>query len=411
MEGEPVPRKARATFVRSKVMKIAGLMSGTSLDGLTIGLISVEEPSKYSTTVLKRVAREAKFLSGKTFPFPVKLRTDLSLLAETENRSSTSFLAKVNSSFGEFCAGCIRKYITAKDHIDLIGFHGQTVYHEPGQRTITFQLGDPSPICLAADCPVVSDFRTMDTAAGGQGAPLVPIIDYLRYNDTKRTRIVLNLGGIANFTLIPRNSRISDVRAFDVGPANILIDGAIRELYQSEKSHDEGGKIALRGKVSEALMDYIKMQDDFRFLPGPKSTGRERYSRPFLQTILDQANSLKLSKEDTIATISNYSLFMINFHIQQIMKDQKKPVDEIIVGGGGSKNNFLMKGIAEFDKSRAVSVHDSYGVPARYWESFSFAIMALLAYHRITGNVQRATGASRQVVLGRINYSAEHQIT
>ncbi len=222
----------------------------------------------------------------------------------------------------------------------------------------------------------------------------------------------MNLGGIANFTYLPRDSRIDDVRAFDVGPANVLIDGAVRELYGLTKDIDEGGKIASRGKTSKDLTDYILEQDDFRFLPSPKSTGRERYSESFLRKVLDQAKELNLSKEDIIATLSSYSLFMIDYHIQKLLKeDEKKIIDEIIVGGGGSKNKFLLKGLAKLNGIGNVSVHDNYGVPARFWESFSFAILAFLSYHQIAGNVPSATGASQAVVLGRINYPTKHQIT
>jgi len=392
-------------------MRVAGLMSGTSLDGLTIGIISIEEPKTRSTRGLKQLVREAKFLEGKTYPFTRKLQSQLSEISNIENRPSTAFLARANSDFGIFCANCTKKFLAGKNAIDLVGFHGQTVYHEPGSPTVTFQLGDPSPICLATNCAVVSDFRTMDTAAGGQGAPLVPMIDYLRYSSSTKSRIILNLGGIANFTYIPYGSGIDDVRAFDVGPANILIDGAVRELYGSTRNRDEGGKIALRGTVSKDLMDYILEQDDFRFLASPKSTGRERYSQSFLQKILDRAKELSLSREDIITTISNYSLFMIDYHIRKLLKeDGGKQIDEIIVGGGGSKNRFLFDGIAKLDSVSKVSVHDDYGVRARFWESFSFAILAFLAFHRIAGNVPTATGASRQVVLGRINYPVEHQI-
>ena len=389
-------------------MKIAGLMSGTSLDGLTIGIISIEKPKTFSTLEIKKLVREAKFLGGKDYPFPKRLREQLSEIASVESRFSTAFLARANSEFGRFCADRVKKFLD--DEIDLIGFHGQTVYHEPGSPTVTFQLGDPSPICLAANSPVVSDLRTMDTATGGQGAPLVPMVDYLRYGDAKKSRIILNLGGIANFTYIPRDSRIGDVRAFDVGPANILIDGAVKELYGSSK--DEGGKIAFHGKVSKDLMDRILEQDDFRFVSSPKSTGRERYSESFLRKVLESARELSLPREDIIATLSRYSIFMINYHIQMLLKeDSKRNIDEVIVGGGGSKNKFLLSELAKLDGIGKVSVHDNYGVPARFWETFSFAILAFLSYHQIAGNVPSATGASQSVVLGRINYPVMHQVS
>jgi anhydro-N-acetylmuramic acid kinase len=389
-------------------MRVAGLMSGTSLDGLSIGAISIDDPKSFSTGDLKRVVRDAKFLGGKTFAFPKKLHDELASNAAVESRLSTGSIARVNSDFGLFCAKCVGKFLRQMGRLDLIGFHGQTVYHEPGSPTVTFQLGDPSPICLASNCAVVSDFRTMDTAACGQGAPIVSMVDYLRYSDPQKTRVVLNLGGIANLTYIPRGARLGDVRAFDVGPANMLIDGMVRELYGIAKDVD--GKIASTGKASEDLMEYILKRDDFRSRPIPKSTGRERYSQSFLQKILDRGRELDLPREDIVATVSNYCLFMVDYHLEKLAKDEKRPIDEIIVGGGGSKNKFLMAGIRRMDRRRAVSTHADYGVPASFWESFSFAVLAFLAYHRVAGNVTAATGASKPVLLGRINYPATHHV-
>ncbi len=385
-------------------LQVAGLMSGTSLDGLTIGLISIEPPERFSMVSLKKAVREAKFLGGKTYPFPRQLRDTLATIAETGNQITTAHLARANSEFGNFCADCVKKFVSGGNRIDLIGIHGQTVYHEAGQPTVTFQLGDPSPVCLAAKCEVVSDFRTMDTAAGGQGAPLVPMVDYLRYSEPKKARLILNLGGIANFTFLPRGAKLDDVRALDVGPANILIDGAMRKLYPSQ-TRDGGGRLAARGKVSRELMEYIKKKDDYRFLPMPKSTGRERYSETFLRGVLDQADKLGLSLEDIITTISSYSIFMIDYHVSQIER-QFGQLDAIIVGGGGSKNRFLMEGISKMVP--LVSTHDRYGVPSRFWESFSFAVLAFLTRYQIAGNVPSATGASQSVVLGRVNYSVKH---
>ena len=251
----------------------------------------------------------------------------------------------------------------------------------------------------------------MDTAVGGQGAPLVPMVDYLRYSDPEKSRIILNLGGIANFTYLPSSGGLNEVRAFDVGPANILIDGAVRELYSGRKTRDEGGALARKGQLSQALFEYILKLDDFRFLPFPKSTGRERYSKSFLNKVLDHGNKkLRLPREDIIATISNYSLFMIEYHVKKILKDPKNQKVELIVGGGGSKNKFLIEGLRGMEQFGKVSTHDVYGVPARFWECFSFGILAYLAYYRVSGNVPSATGASRSVVLGRINYPVEHQI-
>jgi len=396
-------------------LEVAGLMSGTSLDGLTIAQISIEESRSHSTEALKRICREAKLHSGITYPFPRDLRAALSALAEPGNRITTGVLAAAGKRFGDFAAKSFEQFLTRKSkvpHVDLIGFHGQTVYHEPNSKlgTITFQIGDPSPLCFAAGVPVVSDFRTMDTAAGGQGAPLVPIVDYLRYGSADISRIVLNIGGISNLTLIPRNCKLKNVRAFDIGPGNMLIDGAVKKLTNSRKEFDEGGKIASNGRSSEKLLEFIKREDDFRFLEFPKSTGRERYSRPFLEKILSRAKSLGLSLEDIVSTISTYTVFMIDYHIREIVEMQSERVDEIIVGGGGTKNKFLLRELSRVRPETKISSHDTYGVPARCWESFAFSVIAYLSYHMITGNVPTATGAVRPVVLGRINYPSNNAI-
>lgn len=386
-------------------------MSGTSLDGLSIASISINKPAVLATSKLKKIVRAAVFLDGKTYDFPKKLQNDLRTIASAESQVHTSFIARSHAEFGWFSANCVKKFVgTGKKQLDIIGFHGQTVYHEPGSPTTTFQLGDPSPICFTAECPVVSDFRTMDTAAGGQGAPLVPIVDYLRYSDHTKSRIVLNLGGIANITYLPRGGTIDDVRAFDVGPANILIDGAVRALYSGQKTKDDGGSLAQKGKVSKEFLDHILKLDDFRFLPIPKSTGRERYSQTFLKNLLDYGeNKIGLSKEDIIATVSSYSLYMVDYHIKKLLGNSHEGL-ELIVGGGGVRNKFLLQGLEEISHALSVMTHDTFDVPARFWECFCFAVMAYLSYHHVGGNVPSGTGASSQVVLGRINYPMKYKI-
>jgi anhydro-N-acetylmuramic acid kinase len=388
-------------------MQIAGLMSGTSLDGLTIAQISMLSSSPTTIEELRRIVRESKFVSAKTYKFPASLRKDLAFISEPRNAVSTKLICRAGVSLGRYAASCLEEFVkkVSKTKVDLVGFHGQTVYHEPGtskSASITYQIGDPSPICYGMNVPIVSDFRSMDTAAGGQGAPLVPMADYLRYSNGTN-RVIINIGGIANVTFLPKGRRISKVRAFDVGPGNILIDGALNALTNSRTRYDKDGKLAMKGRKSTQLFNWISERDDFRFLSIPKSTGRERYDYGFTQELVDRGRKLGLSAEDLIATISSYTVFMIEYHLKYLERTSGK-IEEIIVGGGGTKNKFIMENLTNIFRHTKVSLHDDYGIPAWCWESVAFAILAHLTFNKVSGNVISATGAKKPVVLGRLNY-------
>lgn len=391
-------------------MQTVGLMSGTSLDGLTIAQASIADDPPKTIGGLKRAVREARFVASKTYKFPDVLRDTLAYLAEPTNskKISTKLISSASVELGKFATNCLKQFIRkeSKTSIDLVAFHGQTIYHEPGSpkgRTITLQIGDPSPICYGLNVPVVSDFRSMDTSSGGQGAPLVPIADYLRYSN-ETNRIILNIGGIANFTFLPKGGKLSEVRAFDVGPGNILIDGALIMVTKSRLSYDDGGRLASSGKKSEELFNWILRKDAYRFLPIPKSTGRERYNLSFVKELVQKARKLKLSNSDLIATVAAYTVFMIDCHLKFVEGRGKKKIEEIIVGGGGTRNSFIMDALTNLRPGMKVSTHDEYGIPSWCWESFAFSVIAYLTFHRTTGNLPSATGARASVVLGRVNY-------
>ncbi len=391
-------------------MNIAGMMSGTSLDGLTIAEISMPNlPSRINPERLKELVRKARFLTAKTYDFPSSLKGELATLVEPRNAISTKLIADTSVNLGWFAAERLKEFVRRESHrnIDLVAFHGQTIYHEPGSKgkigsTKTLQIGDPSPLCYELKVPVVSDVRSMDVAAGGQGAPIVPIVDYLRYSG-EGNKLVLNVGGIANMTFLPKNDDMSKVRAFDVGPGNMLIDGAMSLISGSKQSYDNDGRLATRGKVSQGLFDWILRNDNFRFVLPPKTTGREKYDRSFLERLMSEGKKLHLSDEDLIASISSYTVFMIHYHIKQLKK-KEGGINEMIMGGGGTKNKFIMGRLKELLPDTKISLHDSYGVPSWTWEGFAFAVIGYLTYHRITGNVVSATGATSPVVLGRMNY-------
>ncbi len=383
-------------------MNVVGLMSGTSLDGQSIGYTRIEQcPHPFVST----------FIAGKTYPFPNDLKRDLLSLAASES-VSTQLIAKAHRQLGILANECLKRFLQEKSlpKPDLVGFHGQTIYHEPSSDgTTTLQIGDPSPICCGVEIPVVSDFRSMDVAAGGQGAPLVPIVDFLTYKSSEKTRIVLNIGGIANITALPRDCSLSKVVAFDVGPGNILIDAIVAELTNHQLRYDEGGSMAFSGHASKQLLDSILEADNYRMLPYPKTTGRERYGKTLVNSIISQGRVLALSNEDIIATATHYTTHMINHHIHALAEDGLI-LDELIVGGGGSRNRYIMNSLQKGNSKVKVALHDEYGIPSIFWESYAFAVLAYLTYHSYTGNVISATGASKEVALGRINFPAKNTL-
>lgn len=384
-------------------MNVVGLMSGTSLDGQSIGYTRIEQcPHPFVS----------KFVAGQTYPFPDEMRRDLFSLAAS-GRVSTELVAKCHRRLGTYANECLKQFLREKTlpKPDLVGFHGQTVFHQPSSDgTTTLQIGDPSPITCDLWVPVVSDFRSMDTAAGGQGAPMVSAVDFLTYRSSEKTRIVLNIGGIANITALPRACSLSDVIAFDVGPGNILIDAIVDELTNHKLRYDEGGNIAFSGHVSQRLLDSIIEADDYRTLPYPKTTGRERYGKSLVDSIISRGRAFALSNEDIITTATHYTTYMINHHIQALA-GRGLILDELIVGGGGSRNRYITNTLQKQNPKVKVALHDEYGVPSTFWESYAFAVLAYLTYHGYTGNVISATGASKEVALGRINFPAKTKLT
>jgi anhydro-N-acetylmuramic acid kinase len=277
--------------------------------------------------------------------------------------------------------------------IELIGCHGQTVYHERGS---TLQLGDGSVLAEHTGIPVVSDFRPRDMAAGGRGAPLVPFVDYLLYRDKRLSRVALNIGGIANITAIPPGAAADQVLAFDTGPGNMVIDQLVTLYTKGRQTFDAGGQIAGTGTLNRALLNNLLRNAYYRQKP-PKTAGREQYGKEFIREL----RRTRLSLPDLIATMTALTPASIAVGIKRFVR---LPVNEVIVSGGGVHNRTMMGYLQAFLPGVRVRTSDEFGVNSDAKEAIAFAILAYETWHKRPSNLPSATGARRAVVLGKVSY-------
>jgi anhydro-N-acetylmuramic acid kinase len=285
----------------------------------------------------------------------------------------------------ELYARAVLRAVRRFGPVDLIGCHGQTVYHEG--RSNTLQLGEPAVLAERTGLPVISNFRARDIAAGGQGAPLVPYVDYLLFRHPARTRVALNIGGIANITVIPLAASPEDVVAFDTGPGNMVIDALAREMGQP---YDRGGKIAAAGQVDKALLDKLLSDPYYRRKP-PKSAGREQYGAAFVARLNATGHSLP----DLIATATVLTAATIAMAVGNRSAD-------LIISGGGVHNSQIVAHLAGFLPAASISTSTDHGIDADAKEAIAFAVLAHETWRRKPANLPSATGARRPVILGSI---------
>ena len=351
-------------------MRIAGVMSGTSLDGIDVAIVEV----------LGRRIRTIGFLST-----PYSEATRATILAVSDTATHTSAISRLNFQLAELYARAVLRAMRRFGPVDLIGCHGQTVYHEG--RSNTLQLGEPAVLAERTGLPVVSNFRARDIAAGGQGAPLVPYVDYLLFRHPARTRVALNIGGIANITVIPLAASPEDVVAFDTGPGNMVIDALAREMGQP---YDRGGKIAAAGQVDKALLDKLLSDPYYRRKP-PKSAGREQYGAAFVARLNATGHSLP----DLIATATVLTAATIAMAVGNRSAD-------LIISGGGVHNSQIVAHLAGFLPAASISTSTDHGIDADAKEAIAFAVLAHETWRRKPANLPSATGARRPVILGSI---------
>lgn len=376
---------------------VIGLVSGTSADGIDAVLVRITGSG--AETRVNQLAFE-------TYRYPADLQATI-LNNSLPGSGSVDLVCELNVLVAHFFADAAkniaRKGRVKLSEIDLIGSHGQTIHHLPEPKRLFgksirsgLQIGDPSTIAKLTGVMTVGDFRMGDMAVGGQGAPLAPYLDTILFRSNNRNRILLNLGGIANFTALPKKCGFTDVLAFDTGPANMVIDALMKKIYK--KQYDAGGRVALRGKVHQSLLSELMSHPYFKMRP-PKSTGRELFGSMVLPFILREGTGM--SSEDIIATVTRWTaLSVFDQYKRFIMKRMK--ADEVIVSGGGVHNEAMMTGLADYFAPAHVGKIESVGFSSDAKEAILFAVLANEAIAERPGNMPRVTGARRAVVLGKI---------
>jgi anhydro-N-acetylmuramic acid kinase len=379
---------------------VAGVMSGTSADGIDVALVKI--------TGLGFNLR-LKLLGHTHTAYPTQVRAAI-LAAMNAQKISVAELSRLNFLLGELYAEAIRKAREAAGitKLDLVGCHGQTIYHqgEPARylgrsNPTTWQTGEGSVIAARLGVPVVSDFRPADMAVGGKGAPLVPFLDYTLFRHARRGRIVQNIGGIANLSAIPADARPEAVMAFDTGPGNMLIDQLVQKLFG--KAYDRNGAIAARGQVLELVIEQMLRAPYFQQKP-PKTAGREEYGRQYAQAFLKTCG--KAAKPDVIATATALTACSIAQAVRKFVVPRGK-FHDYIVSGGGTQNKTLMRMLtSEMTTLGLKLAHtDNFGIPSQAKEAVAFAVLAYQTWHRQPGNIPSATGAKCAVVLGKVSYA------
>jgi anhydro-N-acetylmuramic acid kinase len=389
--------------MNAKTMTVAGIMSGTSADGIDVAVVRIAPGRKCPSVTL--VAHEG-------FAFPAALRSAV-LGAMNAAATSTAELARLHWRLGMAYAEAVNA--TVKRHevkLDLIGCHGQTLYHQPraegyaGRRfACTWQAGEAAVIVAAAGVPVVSNFRPADMLAGGQGAPLVPLLDYVLFADAKRGRVLQNIGGIANLTAIPAGAAADAVLAFDTGPGNMVIDWLAQELFQ--KNFDRNGRLAARGIVLAEVLAEALRNPYFRLKP-PRTAGREQFGRMYAAEFLAACRRQCAKPENALATATALTAETIaRSYKAYIWRGMKGHGVDYIVSGGGARNATLMAMLAQRLEPLGceLAASEEFGLPVEAKEAAAFALLAWQTWHHMPGNLPRATGAARPVILGQVTYA------
>lgn len=377
-------------------MLVAGIMSGTSVDAIDIAFVEIHGGG---------CGIDVEVVGFQEIPFPDGVRKEV--LEACDGMASAARISQLNFLLGDLFASALRRAgeltgVSPKN-LELVGSHGQTIYHQAlptdlcGFRvTSSLQIGEPACIARAVGVPVVADFRTADIAAGGQGAPLVPYVDFLLFRHETMNRVALNIGGIANLTAIPAGRDSAAVFAFDTGPGNMVIDGLVEGITEGRERFDRNGGVAMQGEADEDLLAEL-LGDPYYERPAPKSTGRDEFGSAFARRLLASA----LSPESQVATATQLTVRTILMGLERSVLP-RMPVDELIVSGGGWHNPAIMKPLREGLPGTRVTSTDEFGIAGDAKEAVAFAVLAYETVNGRPGNLISATGASRPAILGSI---------
>lgn len=393
----PRPREGRGG--RSGL--VVGLMSGTSADGIEAALLSLRgAPPSLAW----------KVRAHRSFPFEPALSARILEAAGGAAWAAADFAA-LDAALGEVSAAAVLELLAdagvAPSEVEAIGFHGQTIFHkgprEAGTRSLgglTWQIGSAAVLAARTGVRVVHDFRSADVASGGEGAPLVPYVDWLLFRSAHVPRLLLNLGGIANLTAMPAGAEPDQAIAFDTGPANMLLDGIVRHYSAGRLSYDEDGARAEGGTIDEELL-RAAMADPFFVQPPPRSTGRERFGEDFLAGWFGSARERGLSEADLLVTAAVFTAATVAQAIEQFVAPAMD-LQHVYASGGGTRNPVLMAALAAALDPIELKTTDALGLDVAAKEAAAFAVLAWESMHRRPGSLPEVTGAAYPVVLGSI---------
>ena len=364
------------------------------MDGITAALVEL---------VGENESFGFEMLDYETFSYPNKLKRRLLDLVDG---GSVEELTRLNYELGqEFASAANELRRRSKASVDLIGTHGQTVCHLPRkndlENTYTLQIGEAAVIAEETGVTTVSDFRSRDVAAGGEGAPLIPYVDYKLLRSETEDRIALNLGGIANVTYLPANATLEAITAFDTGPANMVLDNLVRSFSNGEEEFDRDGQWAAQGSTDEKLLSWL-MDREFIKKEPPKSTGRKDFGKDFAERVEQKGRSLNLSKSDLLATVTSFTAESVSYNCKTYLEG----IDTVIASGGGTRNETMMAELSRRLDARVTTTKE-YGLPPEAKEAAGFAILAYETSLGRPSNVPGATGASRPVILGKVSQVTE----
>ncbi|HPI36922.1 MAG TPA: anhydro-N-acetylmuramic acid kinase [Ignavibacteriaceae bacterium] len=384
---------------KKKKRIVAGLMSGTSLDGVDVAILEIRNSGRKT---------KLKDIGFFTYPFPDGMK-EMILSNAVTNAGNVTDICKLNFLISRVYADAIKELCRRIEFplskIDLIGSHGQTIHHLPKKdeqfeysTASTLQIGDPSVLAKLTGITTVGDFRVADVALGGEGAPLVPYFDFIMYTSKKVNRALLNIGGISNITILKKNCKTKDVIAFDTGPGNMLIDYLVKKFYNKE--YDKDGEIALSGKINEELLRMIFEKDELIKKVPPKSSGREYFDMNFLEPLIEKFPDVP--KEDLIATITDYTAYSVWVNYSSFIKSNCK-IKELFLSGGGSKNKAIINSLQKYfgEKVKIKNVEE-LGISADAKEAICFAVLANETIAGNSANITSVTGAAKETILGKI---------